>query len=229
MGQYYDWVNITRKEYLNPCDFDYGNKRLETAVVGNAVLLAVYELINTDWNGDELVFLGDETNIDEREDNPTMKKLHQDRMIWGEPGYDADYVTETYRNISGLFKAAEKEVRNEIEFILSEYRQKREVLNEYGINFGSPYKGLFKREGRSFRFVINDSKREYYEIEKLPKKTYAKGMETITYQLDPLPVLFAYGHSGERLDGLWIGDKICVDNERPPLDYMDVSDVYIIG
>ena len=55
MGQYYNWVNITKKEYLNPGDFGYGHMRSESTAVGNAVLLALYELIDTDWSGDELV------------------------------------------------------------------------------------------------------------------------------------------------------------------------------
>ena len=26
MGEYYNWVNIDKKEYITPRDFDYGNK-----------------------------------------------------------------------------------------------------------------------------------------------------------------------------------------------------------
>lgn len=29
MGEYYDWVNVDRKEYISPCDFDFGNKKHE--------------------------------------------------------------------------------------------------------------------------------------------------------------------------------------------------------
>lgn len=26
MGEYYNWVNVDKKEYICPADFDYGNK-----------------------------------------------------------------------------------------------------------------------------------------------------------------------------------------------------------
>ena len=31
MGEYYDWVNIDKREYISPSDFDLGNKIHESA------------------------------------------------------------------------------------------------------------------------------------------------------------------------------------------------------
>ena len=31
MGEYYNWVNVDRKEYICPADFDLGNKLLESS------------------------------------------------------------------------------------------------------------------------------------------------------------------------------------------------------
>ena len=115
MGEYYDWVNIDKKEYICPNDFDLGNKLHESAAAGNPLLGALYNLLSTDWKGDAIVFLGDQTNITDKDTNPVLRRLSAERQAWGEPGYDADYVTEVYRCISGLFKAAEEEVRHEIE------------------------------------------------------------------------------------------------------------------
>lgn len=227
MGEYYDWVNITKKQYICPCDFDCGNKVYETTSVGNSFLAALYELLDTDWKGDEIVFLGDETEISDHEQNKTMRQLHDKRKEWGEPGYDSDYVYECYRNVSGLFKAAEKEIREEIGYILSDHREGREVTNQYGIDLDDPFKGLFIREGKQFRFIINETKREYYEIERLPIKSYTKNAETLTYQSDPLPILFAYGRTAsENFTGSWIGDTIRPSNEEPPEGYRDVGTVY---
>ena len=65
MGEYYDWVNIDKKEYICPSDFDLGNKLHESASAGNQFRGALYNLLSTDWSGDSIVFLGDQTNITE--------------------------------------------------------------------------------------------------------------------------------------------------------------------
>lgn len=67
MGEYYDWVNIDKKEYICPCDFGLGNKLHETAFAGNHFLGALYNLLSSDWKGDAIVFLGDETHITEKD------------------------------------------------------------------------------------------------------------------------------------------------------------------
>lgn len=38
MGEYYNWVNVDKKEYISPCDFGFGNKRTESLVRGNVFL-----------------------------------------------------------------------------------------------------------------------------------------------------------------------------------------------
>ena len=35
MGEYYQWVNVDKKEYISPVDFGYGSKRWQTLHVGN--------------------------------------------------------------------------------------------------------------------------------------------------------------------------------------------------
>ena len=57
MGEYYDWVNISKKEYLSPVDFDLGSKLYESAYAGNPLLGALYDLLSSDWKGDAIVFL----------------------------------------------------------------------------------------------------------------------------------------------------------------------------
>jgi hypothetical protein len=76
MGEYYSWVNINKKEYIAPCDFGLGSKLLGSVVADNQLLGALYDLLSSDWNGDMIVFLGDETNITENEKNPVLRKLH---------------------------------------------------------------------------------------------------------------------------------------------------------
>mgnify|MGYP001772577394 FL=1 len=46
MGQYYCWVNVDKKEYLCPADFDLGNKLHESMSADNALLRALLELLS---------------------------------------------------------------------------------------------------------------------------------------------------------------------------------------
>ena len=203
MGEYYNWVNINKKEYIAPCDFGLGSKLWEAVVADNQLLGALYDLLSSDWKGDMIVFLGDETNITENEKNPVLRKLHSERKEWSEPGYDADYVTENYKCISGLFKAAEETICTE-----------------------NPDECLLARDSHFFRYTINHSKQEFFDLEKTqlicPNKWEApKG------RINPLPLLMAFSDSSnDKCTGLWIGDQIDVSDEAPPVNYRDMSAYY---
>lgn len=223
MGEYYDWVNIDKRQYISPSDFGFGSKLHESAVAGNAFLGALYNLLASDWKGDCIVFLGDETNIPDEMTNPTLLKLHAERNIWGEAGYEADYVYEMYKSVSGLFVDAEKEVRPEIEYML---KNNDFQINPYGINIENPYEGLFVRKAQHFRFTINHSKKEFFDIEKT-RITYIEHGEVPTLRINPLPLLMAYpGTEEDMCTGLWLGNQIEVSNEYPANDYLDMSDKY---
>ena len=143
MGEYYHWVNINKNEYIAPCDFGLGSKIYGSVVADDQLLGALYDLLSKDWKGDMIVFLGDETNITENEKNHVLRKLHSERKEWSEPGYDADHVTENYKCISGLFKAAEDSICHE-----------------------NTDEGLFVRDSRFFRYTINHSKQEFFDLQK---------------------------------------------------------------
>ena len=49
MGEYYNWVNINKKEYIAPCDFGLGSKLWEAVVADNQLLGALYDLLSSDW------------------------------------------------------------------------------------------------------------------------------------------------------------------------------------
>lgn len=204
MGEYYDWVNIDKKEYISPMDFDLGNKLHESAAAGNPLLGALYNLLSSDWKGDAIVFLGDQTPITEKETNPVLRRLFAE-------GYDTDYEVEFCRCISGLFKAAEEEVRHEIE-LMFEYDDFED--NIYGVSREKPYEGLFVRDSMFFRYTINHTKKEYFDIKH-------------TRRINPLPMLMAFpGSSYDKCTGLWLGDQIEVSDEQPPSGYKDKSTEY---
>ena len=75
MGEYFDWVNVDKKEYLCPNDFDLGNKLHESAFAGNDLLEALYDRLSSEWKGDMIIFLGDEIDISKDENNPALRKI----------------------------------------------------------------------------------------------------------------------------------------------------------
>lgn len=211
MGEYYNWVNVDRKEYICPADFDYGNKSRESCHRESEVLRALRNLLENEWRGCRIFWLGDEKGLPEDCSNilfSTIKK-HCDEI-----GYAGDMfgtVCETYINVSGLFKSAEKSVREEIGYYLEEIaRGNRNERNEYGIDPNRPVEGLFLREGKDVRYIINYSKKVCYSFEKT-KILYKDGEENNF--VDPLPILLGYGRVMNM--GKWIGDVVGVSNELP--------------
>lgn len=212
MGEYYDWVNVDKKEYISPNDFDYGNKRAESSYKGNDFLCALRELLSDKWRGDRILFLGDEITIPENTTNEVLQVLYVHTIEYGEPGNAPDMVFETYRNISGLFKQAEEEVRREIGFYLEEVKNDDlSATNEYGINIEKPFEGLFLKMGKDFRYTINHSKKVYYSLRET-KILNENGKKN--NHIDPLPFLMSYGRMVNE-PAPWVGDIIGVSDSKP--------------
>ena len=179
-------------------------------------------MLASDWKDDRIVFLGDQTDITEEDKNPVLQKLPAERKAWGEPGYDHDYVSDKYKCISGLFKEAEKEVRQEIEGMIqfNDFE-----FNYYRVKKEAPFEGLFVREACFFRYTINHSKREFFDVKKT-KLTYKNKDGILTTRINPLPLLMAFPGSYDSCTGLWLGDRIEVSDDLPPADYRDMSMEY---
>ena len=211
MGEYYNWVNVDKKEYISPNDFDFGNKRTESLTRGNVFLCALRDLLSKEWAGDHVFWMGDEKAITEETGNATLLTLYKDTVLAGYAGNAFDTILESYKNVSGLFKAAEKEVRPEIEFYLEETKCANSVMNnEYGIDIEKPFDGLFMREGRDFLYTVNHTKRVCYSLGKT-RILYRDNTESD--YADPLPLLMAYGRVTDT--GPWLGDIIGVSDEIP--------------
>lgn len=219
MGEYYKWINIDKKEYISPNDFDLGNKLFESSSDGNPLLNALSVLLQDRWKNDSIIFLGDECNVPGDTENTALKELRYQRSSWGQSGYDEEYVLECYRNISCKFKESEPKVREEVEVIL----KYRDTLNEYGLDYDNPFDGMFLYDGMHYRFVLNESKRLFIDVDKLPEK---KTDEGAVYRTNPLPLLMAYGRMVDEDMGIWIGDIITFADEEPE-GYQDISDQYI--
>ena len=211
MGEYYSWVNVDRKEYICPADFGYGSKRYESCGYTNEVLGALRNLLFNEWRGCRVFWMGDESLLPEENNSELFSIMKAQCDALGSRGYMFDTVCETYRNVSCLFKAAEKEAKEEIGYYIEDLKRGMDdPVNEYGVNPYSPYDGLFLREGCNFRFIINTTKRVAYAFGST-RMLYKDGTESD--YADPLPVLLGYGRGYE--PGEWIGDFIEVADELP--------------
>ena len=212
MGEYYDWVNVDKDQYLVPMEFRHGSKRFESCTRHAEVLGALYSLLSREWKGDHIIFLGDEAEIPENPQNETLRILRQKVLAVPEGGMDG-YTLDRCTCVSGLFKAAETEVREEIGLIIE-----GGCHNWYGINIENPYKGLFERDWRFFRYVVNHDKKEYYDTDNV----YWKDTDML---MDPLPLLLIYGRmtENEKRAGRWLGDRIAATDQMPGDEYTDIS------
>ena len=224
MGEYYNWVNVDRREYICPNDFNYGNKLHEFVWPGNVLLCALRELLSREWAGDHILFMGDERLIPEDTDNDMLKILYRHTLEAGYPGDAFDSVVEMYRNVSGLFREAEPEVRGEIQLYLKGLEKgMTDLSNEYGIDVSKPFKGFFMREGHDFPFTVNHTKKVCYSLERT--KIYSLDHEECN-NVDPLPFLMCYGRTTDH--GAWLGDIIGIADEIPE-GYVLLDEICVAG
>lgn len=222
MGEYYNWVNVDKKEYLCPGDFGFGNKRTESLVRGSSLLCALREMIFTKWSGDHLIFMGDETPVFQEADNEALRILYRHSVEAGFPGEPFDTVCETYRNVSALFRVAEQEVRKEIRFYVRDARcGKSQLQNTFGVDLNEPFAGLFLKTGKDFRYTINHTKKVYYAFGET-KILYLDHTEC--GYADPLPLLMAYGRA--TVTGAWVGDIVAVSDDIPK-GYELLQEIYL--
>lgn len=68
MGQYYKAVNIDKKEYIEPWEFENGAKLMEHSWVGNTFVDSVGMLLvdGGRWAGDRIVWAGDYADVEEK-------------------------------------------------------------------------------------------------------------------------------------------------------------------
>ena len=223
MGEYYNWVNVDKREYICPADFDYGSKFHESMHKRSAPLLALYTLLSEEWRGDRVVWFGDECSVSDQFPNGIIQTLYAQSSAFGYPGNAFDMICESYRNVSCLFKEAEQDVREEIGFYLLEYKEygKLERYNEYGIDFEHPFNGMFVKEGKRYKYTINHTKRVYYSLDETD--VFHQDHTKNDYS-DPLPLLMGYGRATE--PGEWLGDIIGVSDKRPE-GYSLLKELYV--
>ena len=221
MGEYYDFVNLDKKEYLSPSPFGSGNKLFECTHVDDEFINCAYTLMNNEWKNDTVLFLGDESNLNSNGNCIIQKIIDK----YGKNPIDD--VWEEGVNISRLFKVVEKEMTGPNAIYYSENK----LLEVNYINKVYKIKE-YSREFIFFRYVINHTKGQYIDRNKL-------GDCGRIYYLDPFPMLIGVGRHSEydypnfrkSYMGMWIGDDIELTNNPDFKDYEDIShieDKYVV-
>ena len=223
MGEYYKWVNVDKKEYICPEDFEYGSKFHETIHKDSVPLHALHSLLVNEWKGDRIIWFGDECLVPEQSSNSVIKTLYEQSVEFGYPEDAFGMICGSYQNVSCLFSEAKTVVCEEIGYYLEECRENKEFepVNEFGINPEDPYKGLFQKTVRRYKFTINHSKKIYYSLDEtdILFRNHTKNAFS-----DPLPILMGYGRITE--PGEWLGDIVGVSDQRPE-DYSLIKEIYV--
>lgn len=210
MGTYYTWANMTKKQYLNNV-FKNGQKLLESCWYECPETNALCTLLATDWHGDVVAFLSDAgLHWNEIPEGDTRLKLRSYLHDY-EP---TEYVEDWFEDITGIFKDAQG--------------QKGWVVEPPGPDgdyLEFDYTGPFDRDVIQYRYIVNETKREFYD---------RKNQYELT-GIDPLPMLMGlvlnslyFEPDNRDASGSWIGD-IVIPSHTPPQDpgYKDVTGLYV--
>lgn len=219
MGEDYKWVNVDKREYIEPFAFDYGARFHQCMSRENEVRNALHSLLSDEWKGDRILWIGDSCSVEESYPNDLIRVLYEQTVEFGYPEDVFDLIYETYRDVSGLFKEAEECVREYIGDYIADVRAGLDFPNEFGIDINHPFRGMFQRETEEYRYTINYTKGIYYELGEtaVVARVYNADFSTERYyyevEVDPLSLLLGYGENAK--PGEWLGDAIGVSNQRP--------------
>ena len=216
MGAYYSWVNIDRREYLQCGDLEDGRCKLYQMIWYDCMgVRALYALLDGEWRGQRILLLGDEGEPAGDGGNAALARLIGERRSWSAAGGLFDYVAAHYRDITPLFQESEGVCRAEIDWILNDPHR----FDPYRIDRSDPFRGLFGRCVRDYRFVINDTRGAYLDRERAQSH---RG-----FLVNPLPLLLACAaFDAEPFIGAWMGDSLRVSDSPPPETYRDMSAIY---
>ena len=147
---------LIKKEYIDPYDFDYGNKFRESMTRQSEVFCALYALLASDWKGCRIGWIGDECLIPENYDMPFFDLLREDSKKCEDDDCIIDIVLDSYRNVSCGFKSSEKVVRKYIARYFEIVEQGYDEFDKYHVEGKSnSFEGMFVRDGMRFEYIIN--------------------------------------------------------------------------
>ena len=216
MGEYFEWINVDKRERLEMGAFGSGFKVMEPCWVGNKDIDAVCTLMSERWRGDLVIFCGDYCCEWPETDAEGLRKKEEYGSAL------LEWAEEEFANITGIFKEA-----------------KGLTYMVYGDDDRdeAPYEGPFDTDIEHRRFVANHTKRVYYDRTRTPIRCvwpHRLGGDERIVRFDPLPALFAKSnrlsmfcdHKNDFFEQDWVGDSVEATDDEPPEGYLDVSTFY---
>lgn len=133
-----------------------------------------------------------------------------------------DFAEDNYEDITGLFKRAKG-----MSYTVYTDEEHSDI----------PYEGPFTLEIDHHRYVINHTKRLFYDRQRTPVRCvwpHRLGIEAKVVRFDPFPALFAKdsrlrafkNRTDRQLEEDWVGDAVEASNTGAPVGYRDVSLLY---
>lgn len=217
MGEYFAWVNIDKRERLEMGALSGAFKKLTSCYVGNFEVDAVCTLLGGRWKGDTIAFIGDESTDYWPDMSPEALRYKEE-----ESPVFLDYVEDFYRDVVGDFKQA----KGKTHLATTEV----EVMKV-------PYTGSFDVDIVRYRYVINHTKKLFYDRKKTPiigVASHPLSMEVSIDRFDPMPGLFSkdsflgmiLNHDNPQFMVSWVADFVEPSHNVPLGDYLDVSTFY---
>ncbi len=201
MGQYFNVVNLTKKELISPYDFDNGAKIMEHSWIGNEYVGVVLELLKPEksWYKNKIVWSSD--YMDEEE-------FLSEQCEFGEtPPKDLVFSHYYYKGEA--------------------YHTLFSFANQYFTKIKPAKKKRYSY--KTYKYLLNHDTKQYVNLDTLPAKKHTENYngtkKVYKFSVNPLPLLTAAGHGrgggcyysevGQEFIGTWSGNSISLEKQLP--------------
>lgn len=211
MGQYFNWTNFDKGEFIDTDIWPNGQKLVESAYYGCEETDAALTMLAGEWAGDFVCFLGDYADF------RNNRSPAAERVLEAMDGRCAeDYFLECAKDIQGRFDFA----KTNSDFRWYDFEEGKE----------KPFIGPFDITIQRFRYVINESKHEYIDREQTAVR-YIDPADGEIVRYDPFPEYMSSEDDGfndpeNKVRGLWLGDVIRPSHKQPSSEYKKVGHNY---
>ena len=212
MSAYYGWVNATKMEYLGNGPFACSVGIVENCHFPNDRTDVALTLLASRWHGDLVAYVSDYTHLEKLEGKGFR------RMAELIPENPLDYIEDNGTDVGGLFSC----FKGEKWYFPTE--------DDPDAEFMHPYQGPFDQEPTFYRYVVNETRKEYIDRMGGRLLSSANGKTILE---DVIPAILGdtnyLDHLGQEVsEGPWVGEVVAPANDRPGPDFTDVTQDYTI-
>lgn len=223
MGQYYKYFNLDKKVCLSPSDL----KLTEHSWMGNNDVLALLQLVKTEWKNDRIIQLGDYANSEEHYSKMLQESLKVPSNLYDSKEYKEMTFEEYYNKNKLRYISKDVEVGNSS----TSYKWTEHIFEPLGTD-GE------QLSLSDFRYLYNTARREWVDSFKIPPSYVWNDTENkaISFsKLDAYSLLVAignglgggdYGGPDNVMVGLWAttSNSIVISSHGPKEVLGDVSE-----